>query len=203
MTPLEMTSKDPDVTFGSYNSTYWSVVESNLAIMCASLPTWKYVLGKLFPCMFPSQEERRSYGFIPARRRTHGNHRGNWLGRLASRNHTYNLSGGLFGNSNVSQASSQAPIIASVPAARQRSPGFRAVPYDSTVSAGEPSTGHETPELDFDIPNGDAGRLHGQDATKRDAKPAPYPTTDDDDEDFMAVLKDPEVRGYDTMADSQ
>lgn len=122
MTLLEMPSKNPDVTYGSYGSTYWSIVEVNTGILCACLSTWRSFLGQLFPCIFPhSNHPRRAHG--------------HWYGN----NPTRAVSLGYHGASHVSQASSQIPLVALPPVIRSGSDTLQVVPYDQTVSAGEPS----------------------------------------------------------------
>ncbi len=181
MTPLEMTSKDPDVTFGSYASTYWTIVEVNTGILCACLPTWKFFLGKLFPCVFPDDDTSNNSRPRRARRAAV---------RAYANNLTAPLSRGRHGASRVSQASSQAPIIAPPRVRRSRKDTLRGMPYDQTVSAGEPSFGRGTPELDFEVPDGRAGRLHDQDVEMHALKPVsgPYPIVEED-EDFVSYIQ--------------
>lgn len=53
MTTLKTGSKASDVTFGTLNSTIWTAVEANTAIICACLPMLKSPLAALFPALFP------------------------------------------------------------------------------------------------------------------------------------------------------
>jgi hypothetical protein len=53
MTVLERGANAADSSYNSLNSTIWSAVECNMAIICASLPMLKGALSYLFPRLFP------------------------------------------------------------------------------------------------------------------------------------------------------
>lgn len=53
MTTLNTTSKTPDPTF-EIGATMWTILELNIAIVCACLPMCRMPLAKLFPKIFPS-----------------------------------------------------------------------------------------------------------------------------------------------------
>ena len=53
MTTLDPASKALDITHGTLNSTIWSVIEANTAIICACMPMLKTPLTVLFPRLFP------------------------------------------------------------------------------------------------------------------------------------------------------
>ena len=53
MTTLDTSSKSKDQTYGSLNSTVWTTVESNTAIICACLPMLKLPLTLACPRLFP------------------------------------------------------------------------------------------------------------------------------------------------------
>lgn len=203
MTPLEMSSKSPDVTFGSYGPTYWTVIEANTAILCTCLPTWKALLATLLPWLYPISATSSNWYSRAARRvadLAHTIGHGHSHGSTAPVNLTSPFSHGRHGVSRVSQASSQVPIIASPAARRSRKDTLQAMSYDDTVSAGEPSFGRGTQEPDFKIPDGRAGRFHNQDAEMHapEPVPAPYPAIDED-EDYTLFI---EALKRDPMEDS-
>ena len=53
MTTLDTGSKAKDQMYGTLNSTIWTTIESNTAIICACLPMLKSPLATLFPRLFP------------------------------------------------------------------------------------------------------------------------------------------------------
>lgn len=53
MTTLKTGSKSPDQTYGTLDSTIWTTVEANTAIICACLPMLKRPLSAFFPRLFP------------------------------------------------------------------------------------------------------------------------------------------------------
>ena len=70
MTTLEHGSKAKDQIYGTLNSTIWTTIEANTAIICACLPMLKSPLAALFPRLFPrGSAEDYSSGSNPTRRR--------------------------------------------------------------------------------------------------------------------------------------
>lgn len=53
MTTLNTGSKAKDQIYGTLNSTIWTTIEANTAIICACLPMLKSPLAALFPRLFP------------------------------------------------------------------------------------------------------------------------------------------------------
>ena len=53
MTTLNTGSKAKDQIYGTLNSTIWTTIEANTAIICACLPMLKSPLATLFPRLFP------------------------------------------------------------------------------------------------------------------------------------------------------
>lgn len=53
MTTLKTGSKAKDQLYGTVNSTIWTTIEANTAIVCACLPMLKSPLAALFPRLFP------------------------------------------------------------------------------------------------------------------------------------------------------
>jgi len=64
MTTLDTTSKSPDPTW-EVGATTWTIIEPNIAIICACLPLFRMPLARLFPKLFPGTEPSRSAGNIP------------------------------------------------------------------------------------------------------------------------------------------
>ncbi|KAK2002752.1 integral membrane protein [Colletotrichum falcatum] len=56
MTTLDFSTTSPDTTF-DIASTLWTLVEDNLAIICACLPMCRLPLTYIFPSYFPSKKE--------------------------------------------------------------------------------------------------------------------------------------------------
>lgn len=70
MTTLKTGSKAKDQLYGTLNSTIWTTIESNTAIICACLPMLKSPLAALFPRLFPrASGEEYSNSSNAARRR--------------------------------------------------------------------------------------------------------------------------------------
>ena len=126
--PLEGGSKGEDVTYDSLFSTYWTVVEVNLGIICACLPMWKSFLAYYFPYFFPRD---------PSDPPRHGPMTRLWFGIRDRSVRAFPFSRGRFGASRVSQASSEAPMIPLVPLARRRGDAPGRVPYESTTTVYE------------------------------------------------------------------
>lgn len=67
---LNTGSKAKDQTYGTLNSTIWTTIEANTAIICACLPMLKSPLAALFPRLFPrGSADEYSNGSNAARRR--------------------------------------------------------------------------------------------------------------------------------------
>ncbi|KAF6222086.1 hypothetical protein HO133_001172 [Letharia lupina] len=70
MTTLKTGSKAKDQIYGTLNSTIWTTIEANTAIICACLPMLKSPLTALFPRLFPrGSADDYSNGSNAARRR--------------------------------------------------------------------------------------------------------------------------------------
>ena len=70
MTTLNTGSKAKDQMYGTLNSTIWTTIEANTAIICACLPMLKSPLAALFPRLFPrSSSDDYPNGSNAARRR--------------------------------------------------------------------------------------------------------------------------------------
>ena len=70
MTTLDTGSKAKDQMYGTLNSTIWTTIEANTAIICACLPMLKSPLTALFPRLFPrGSGDEYSNGSNGARRR--------------------------------------------------------------------------------------------------------------------------------------
>ena len=70
MTTLNTGSKAKDQMYGTLNSTIWTTIEANTAIICACLPMLKSPLTALFPRLFPrGSGDDYSNGSNAARRR--------------------------------------------------------------------------------------------------------------------------------------
>lgn len=72
MTTLNTGSKAKDQIYGTLNSTIWTTIEANTAIICACLPMLKSPLATLFPRLFPrgSADEYPNHSNAARRRGT-------------------------------------------------------------------------------------------------------------------------------------
>ncbi|KKZ65970.1 hypothetical protein EMCG_08264 [[Emmonsia] crescens] len=51
---LNVATKNLDITWSSIDSSMWTIIETNVAIICACMPTYKAPLSKVFPQAFDS-----------------------------------------------------------------------------------------------------------------------------------------------------
>ncbi|PGG99777.1 hypothetical protein GX51_06149 [Blastomyces parvus] len=51
---LDVATKNFDVTWSSIDSSMWTILETNIAIICACMPTFKAPISKIFPRAFDS-----------------------------------------------------------------------------------------------------------------------------------------------------
>ena len=61
MSTLKTGSKATDITYGTLNSTIWTTIEANTAIICACLPMLKAPLAAMFPSLFPRGSSSPEY----------------------------------------------------------------------------------------------------------------------------------------------
>ncbi|EEH20284.2 hypothetical protein PABG_02543 [Paracoccidioides brasiliensis Pb03] len=54
LTTLNIATENLDITWSSTNSSTWTIIEANVAIICACMPTYKAPLSKVFPGIFNS-----------------------------------------------------------------------------------------------------------------------------------------------------
>ncbi|KAI0139584.1 integral membrane protein [Hypoxylon sp. NC0597] len=76
MQTLDFSSTSADPTYDVASST-WTVIEENVAIICACLPMCKGPLNMLFPSIFATTTKRVSSGYKPDQR-TDNSHRNYW-----------------------------------------------------------------------------------------------------------------------------
>ncbi|KAL1873469.1 hypothetical protein VTK73DRAFT_917 [Phialemonium thermophilum] len=62
MTTINLTATTPDTTY-DIASTMWTVIEMNLAIVCACLPMVRPLLVRMFPKLMPKSSSRNKYGY--------------------------------------------------------------------------------------------------------------------------------------------
>ncbi|KAL9625385.1 MAG: hypothetical protein Q9160_000448 [Pyrenula sp. 1 TL-2023] len=67
MTTLTSTVKNTDPTFSSVSTYEWSIVESNVGIICASLPMVRNLLASYFPRVFGTDRSHSQYQSYPSR----------------------------------------------------------------------------------------------------------------------------------------
>lgn len=62
MTTINITATSPDTTF-DIASTMWTIIEMNVAIVCACLPMIRPLIVKIFPKLMPKSSSRNKYGY--------------------------------------------------------------------------------------------------------------------------------------------
>ncbi|XXG99648.1 hypothetical protein Hte_005989 [Hypoxylon texense] len=77
MQTLDFSSTSSDPTYDVASST-WTVIEENVAIICACLPMCKGPLNWLFPSIFASTTRRASGGYKPSQHNTDSSSRNYW-----------------------------------------------------------------------------------------------------------------------------
>ncbi|KAI1774381.1 integral membrane protein [Hypoxylon cercidicola] len=77
MQTLNFSSTSSDPTYDVASST-WTVIEENVAIICACLPMCKGPLNWLFPSIFVSTARRKSGGYNPSPHNTENSNRNYW-----------------------------------------------------------------------------------------------------------------------------
>lgn len=62
MTTIDIAAKSPDTTF-DIGSTMWTMIEMNVAIVCACLPMVRPLIVRVFPKLMPKSSSRNKYGY--------------------------------------------------------------------------------------------------------------------------------------------
>ena len=62
MTTIDVAAASPDITF-DVASTMWTVIEANIAVVCACLPMVRPLIVKLFPRLMPKSSTNKRYGY--------------------------------------------------------------------------------------------------------------------------------------------
>ena len=60
MKTLDMSSKSPDQSYGTFISTMWTTIEATTAVICACLPMLRVPISRILPRVLPSSRRGQS-----------------------------------------------------------------------------------------------------------------------------------------------